>query len=67
MPKDNFIDPWKEQSINKKRIIYAPHHSLSVSNSFISISCFLEVCDFMLELADKYQDKVQIAFKPTLS
>ncbi len=64
MPKDNFIDPWKEQSINKKRIIYAPHHSLSVSNSFISISCFLEVCDFMLELADKYQDKVQIAFKP---
>lgn len=62
--KDKLVDPWKNQSVSKKRIIYAPHHSLSVTNSFISISCFLEVGDLMLELAEKYQNKVQIAFKP---
>ena len=56
-------DPWKSQDKPKKRIIYAPHHTIS-GQEWIHFSTFLTYCDTMLNLAAKYSDKVQFAFKP---
>jgi hypothetical protein len=54
-------DVWKPQSALKKRIIWAPHHTIDYMFNF---SSFLSYCDFMLEMAEKYKDKLQFAFKP---
>lgn len=54
-------DVWKPQATPKKRIIWAPHHTVDYLFNF---SNFLVYCDYMLELAEKYQTQVQFAFKP---
>lgn len=53
-------NPWKEQSCTKKKLIYAPHHSVETEHN----STFFKYCDSMLSLAEKYKEDVQIAFKP---
>lgn len=63
LPKGNYEDPWQGESEVRKRIIYAPHHSFNPENWWQS-STFLETGEFMIELAEKYADKVQWAFKP---
>ncbi|KUJ61886.1 CDP-glycerol--glycerophosphate glycerophosphotransferase [Flavobacteriaceae bacterium CRH] len=52
---------WKNNNSNLKKIIWAPHHAMEEWNK---VANFLEYYDFFLELADKYSDKIQIAFKP---
>ena len=52
---------WRPQSHPKKRVIWAPHHSIS---DVFSISTFLENCDLMVRLAQEYADHIQFAFKP---
>ena len=59
----NNHDPWKPQVQPKKRIIYAPHHTIS-SQEWIHFSTFLTFHETMLEMAKKFSDKVQFAFKP---
>jgi len=54
-------DVWKHQENHKKRIIWAPHHHMLEKNR---CSNFLFIYDKMLEIARKYQDKVQFVFKP---
>ena len=54
-------DLWKPQDTVKKRVIYAPHHSVDHAD-FPSV--FLETCEDMLRLAEKYSDKIQFVFKP---
>lgn len=54
-------DVWKPQNKRKKRIIWAPHHTVDYLFNF---SNFLNYCEDMLKLAEKYQDEIQIAFKP---
>lgn len=56
-------NPWKHQEHPKKKIIWAPHHSIDPGN-WILYSTFLEYADFMFLMAEKYRDKVQFAFKP---
>lgn len=64
-PKELFSDPWKPQECVKKRIIYAPHHSLRGTNpGSVDFSTFIEFGEYMLELAEKYKDVTQWAFKP---
>lgn len=58
------MDPWKPQDKYKKRIIYAPHHTIDHANEWLPYSTFLEFGEFMLEIAEKYRDEVQFAFKP---
>lgn len=53
---------WKIQDRRVKRIIWAPHHTLEKSP--YGHTCFLLYCDFMIEMAQKYQHDIQIAFKP---
>jgi hypothetical protein len=52
---------WKNKNPVLKKIIWAPHHSMTELNK---VSNFLEYFDFFLELAVNYKDKLQIAFKP---
>lgn len=59
-----FNNPWKEQHFEKKKIIFAPHHTIAQKSRLLNLSCFLEVCDFMQELCKKYENQVQFAFKP---
>lgn len=47
----------------RKHIIWAPHHTIEPVG-MISFSCFLKYCDFMIKMAKKYEDKIQIVFKP---
>lgn len=56
-------DVWKPQDRKKKRIIWAPHFTI-YNDGWVNSSNFLWMADFMLELANKYQDRIQIAFKP---
>lgn len=62
--KTCFMDPWpKDRSL--KRIIYAPHHTIGdMHYEGISYSTFLENADFMLQMREKYKNKVYFIFKP---
>lgn len=63
LPKHTYKDVWKKQSKCKKRIIWAPHFSFA-KDSVLKYSTFLEYCENMLNLTEKYKDDVQFAFKP---
>lgn len=53
-------NPWK---LNKqKRIIWAPHHTIEGGGN--GHTCFLKYCHTMLDFAKKYQQDIQIVFKP---
>ena len=54
---------WKVKDNKLKRIIWAPHHSVLDSDTY-KYASFMLYYDTMIELARKYQDKVQFAFKP---
>lgn len=53
-------DPFKGD--HRKRIIWAPHHTLNAS--IYGHSCFLMYADFMLKIAEKYKDSIILIFKP---
>ena len=57
-------NPWKIQGDKIKKIIWAPHHTIDGFDVGLKYSNFLELSDFMFDLLLKYQDKIQIAFKP---
>lgn len=59
--KSCYKDPWKACG-NKKRIIFAPHHT--ICGELVHRSTFLTFGEFMLQMAEKYKDQVQWAFKP---
>lgn len=55
---------WPIKGIRKKRIIWAPHHSISGHTGINAFSTFEKYYDFMLKIADKYKEELQIVFKP---
>lgn len=61
-PKELVADTWKP-SPGKKRIIFAPHHTINPED-WMQLSTFMTTGPLMLELAEKYSDRVQWAFKP---
>lgn len=56
-------DGWKKAGTRKK-IIWAPHHTIYNSKTYTNHSNFLRLSDAMLNLAKKYKESVHIAFKP---
>ena len=62
-PRNNINDCWKIKDDNIKRIIWAPHHTIT---DYVSVyySTFLDYCQFMVELAKNFLNEIQIAFKP---
>ena len=57
------IKVWKESDTKKKRIIWAPHHTIE-ENKDCYYSCFLRYSDFMIKMVQKYSGDVQFVFKP---
>lgn len=55
---------WKPQDREKKKIIYAPHHTVLNINDVFEQGTFLKYGEAMQELAGKYKDSIQWAFKP---
>lgn len=61
---NNLTDvPWKDKGHGKKRIIWAPHHTIG-DNDTLPFSTFLLISDAMVSLAQKYEASLEIAFKP---
>lgn len=59
------VDVWKKQERVKKRLIWAPHFTISLlKDSPLNRSNFLMMAELMLEIAGRYKDRLQIAFKP---
>ena len=56
-------ESWKIDNRSLKRIIWAPHHTIE-RKGIVVYSCFLEYAHFMVQMAQKYQNEIQIAFKP---
>lgn len=51
---------WKT---NHKKIIWAPHHTINKAFNF-SFSNFIYLNEIIFEIAEKYKDQIEIAFKP---
>lgn len=64
--KESFTDVWKIKDNSLKRIVWAPHFTITKSliEGFKPRSTFLLLHDMMLRIACQYEDKIQIAFKP---
>jgi len=62
-PLSQYRDPWKTNG-SRKRIIYAPHCTISDQCPGVNYSTFLEHAENMLNLVRKYREEVQWAFKP---
>jgi hypothetical protein len=54
---------WKVQSKLKKKIIYAPHHTIA-EDCTLGYSTFLKYSEDMLKFVEMYNKEVQFAFKP---
>lgn len=64
LPKSEWRDVWPNVD-NRKRIIYAPHHTIGdIHMEGIGYSTFLDYYEFMLRLRDAYKDHVYFVFKP---
>lgn len=58
------IDVWKPQEQRKKRIVWAPHHTIRRDTTPQGTSHFLQMAEFMEDIAVRYAADLQIAFKP---
>lgn len=56
-------DVWKTKGNDLKRIIWAPHHTITGQEG-LEFSNFLSLYDFFFELLKEYEDKIQVCFKP---
>lgn len=61
---NNNTNPWKRCNITKKKIIWAPHHTIGLGSESISYGNFLSIAEKMQHFAIKYSGEVQWAFKP---
>lgn len=62
--KSRVSDPWKGGDGQKKRIIWAPHHTIETEKNPHNYSNFLAYHQFFLDLADRYAGQVIFSFKP---
>lgn len=53
---------WSENSIGLKKIIWAPHHT--ISDDWFALSSFLKFHDFFIQLAKESQETIFWSFKP---
>ena len=60
------IDVWKIKDKSIKRLIWAPHYTIRTveEGAWFSQSNFLWMAQEMLDIAEQYKGKLQIAFKP---
>lgn len=51
-------------SKNKRKVIWAPHHTIEKHGQRVFLSNFLQYHEFMIELVNKYKDVLHFTFKP---
>jgi hypothetical protein len=56
-------DTWKIQDKDKKKVIWAPHHSIDGLDEF-NLSTFLIYADYFKEISIRNKNEIQWAFKP---
>ena len=56
--------PWLDKPHTRRRLIWAPHCTLANDGSVFSRSNFLMMADYMVQLAQRHTNDLQIAFKP---
>lgn len=55
---------WKPTPHSMKKVIWAPHWTLTPELSWFAQGTFLKTAEIMQELAVQYADRIQFAFKP---
>lgn len=55
-------DVWKTQGSKKKKVIFAPHHTIDEHEN--SLSSFLKFADIIKNLSIQFSDQIQWIFKP---
>lgn len=55
---------WKDCGKTLKKVIWAPHWTVSGANNWFASGNFTELASAMLKLAEKYSAEIQFAFKP---
>ena len=64
IPRIKLPDVWPTND-GRKRVIYAPHHTIADFHwEGIGYSTFLDYCEDMLALRDRYKDFIYFVFKP---
>lgn len=58
-----YKEVWKDRGV-RRRLIWAPHCTLANDGSVFSRSNFLMMADYMVDLAMRHVNDLQIAFKP---
>ena len=59
------VDVWKPQEKRLKRLIWAPHFTLTKGLTFIeSRNSFIWMAQLMLDVSQRFKGRLQIAFKP---
>lgn len=61
---DRPYDVWKIKDKKIKRIIWAAHHTIPGMGASLDYSTFLNYSEVMIQIAMKFKDEIQIAFKP---
>ncbi len=68
---DAFLNPearrtsvWKDCGKPMKKVIWAPHWTVSNTDNWFHSGNFLQLSDVMVQLAQKYAGEIQFAFKP---
>lgn len=68
---DIFLDPamreipaWKDCGRAMKRVIWAPHWTITADSSWFLSGTFLKTEQAMMELVQEHRDDIQFAFKP---
>ncbi len=57
-------EAWKTCQGRMKRVIWAPHWTLDSKTCWIAFGTFLQTGEILLEMAEKYREQIQFAFKP---
>lgn len=55
---------WKDAAPGMKHVIWAPHWTVSNELCWFACGTFLQTAEIMLELAEKYVNRIQFALKP---
>ena len=55
---------WPISGKHRKRIIWAPHFSITGHTGINAFSTFEQYYDYMLVMAEKFKDEIEIVFKP---
>lgn len=55
---------WRNSDSTMKRVIWAPHWTITAELCWFARGTFLQTAQAMTELAEQYADKIQFAFKP---